>query len=457
MPLNPSDHLGQTVGAKLREARLAKKYTQNQLAQPDFSVSYISAIERGQIQPSLRALEIFAQRLGMNSTHLLSPHRRVTSGPYAGTRNGSQAYEEWEWLLVEAQIALHEGQPTQAIDLVQPLLVQKGEPRQQIAVSYVLGRAYLAGGYVQESESTLAEAASMAKAAGDPLYPRILNVQGAVYAAMHRMEQAVHFQQASLAALEQWPILANDVFFLAQVYTSLGQAYSQLGAFAQALEMFQQVLTLIQPQTPSQDSQIAYRNLSTFYQERTELIWAALSHAKWLQTDLQSQLPAVKSQIQHALGRALLKSQPDEAYVYLLALSQEASIRQDPLAQTSAKVHLAAWFLAHGDLSQAESSVHEALELASPFGASMIHADALILQGKLAYAQQAYEQGDQSFSAGLMMLEHLHIFEDLIEHLTSYARLLEERGLLHAALLYWKRAYEQQQTKVSPLSPTQMC
>ena len=42
--------IGQTVGAKLRAARLARKLTQSQLAQPDFSVSYVSAIERGQIQ-----------------------------------------------------------------------------------------------------------------------------------------------------------------------------------------------------------------------------------------------------------------------------------------------------------------------------------------------------------------------------------------------------------------------
>src|SRR6266853_3509066 len=74
----PSDHshqnIGQTVGAKLREARQAKKYTQSQLAAPDFSVSYISAIERGQIHPSLRALEILARRLDLSSTYLLSEH-----------------------------------------------------------------------------------------------------------------------------------------------------------------------------------------------------------------------------------------------------------------------------------------------------------------------------------------------------------------------------------------------
>src|SRR5437588_13079116 len=74
MPYEPAhQQMGKSVGARLREARLAKKYTQSQLAQKDFSVSYISAIERGQIHPSLRALEIFALRLGLSSKDLLTP------------------------------------------------------------------------------------------------------------------------------------------------------------------------------------------------------------------------------------------------------------------------------------------------------------------------------------------------------------------------------------------------
>jgi tetratricopeptide (TPR) repeat protein len=238
-------------------------------------------------------------------------------------------------------------------------------------------------------------------------------------------------------------VLANDVLFLAQVYTDLGQAYSQLGESARSLEMFQQALALIQPQS----LQKAYKDLATYYQEQAEPVWAMLSHAKWLQADLQNQRPALKSQIQHALGRALLLSQPSEAYTYLYALVQEASARQDPLMLASASVHLAAWFLAHADFSQAEPFVRQALEQTDPFGESVIRADALILQGKLAYAQRIYDQGDPAFLAGLAMFEQLQIFEDVIEHSAFYARLLEERGQLHKAIIYWKKAYSYQRPR----------
>ncbi len=49
----PNDQAGQpgnqTVGARIRAACQAKRYTQSKLAGDNFSVSYISAIERSQI------------------------------------------------------------------------------------------------------------------------------------------------------------------------------------------------------------------------------------------------------------------------------------------------------------------------------------------------------------------------------------------------------------------------
>src|SRR5260370_7514792 len=100
--------IGQTVGPRLRAARLAKKYTQSQLASPDFSVSYISAIERGQIQPSLRALEIFALRLGTTSTNLLSTAPSGANGT-AVIESAIQSAEEIDLQLLQAQEFIQKG------------------------------------------------------------------------------------------------------------------------------------------------------------------------------------------------------------------------------------------------------------------------------------------------------------------------------------------------------------
>jgi transcriptional regulator with XRE-family HTH domain len=115
----PSDQshqsIGQSVGAKLRTARLAKKYTQGRLAQPDFSVSYISAIERGQINPSLRALEILATRLGLSSTDLLPQASSNNSNTGSTLTASSQSALDIEVQLLEAQIAIRQGVGDEAI------------------------------------------------------------------------------------------------------------------------------------------------------------------------------------------------------------------------------------------------------------------------------------------------------------------------------------------------------
>ena len=60
------------LGQRLRQARLARDMTQGELAKGRFSVSYVSAVERGQIRPSLSALTTLAETLRISVTDLLS-------------------------------------------------------------------------------------------------------------------------------------------------------------------------------------------------------------------------------------------------------------------------------------------------------------------------------------------------------------------------------------------------
>lgn len=441
MPGDSSYHVGRTVGAKLRAARLAKKYTQNQLAQPDFSVSYISAIERGQIQPSLRALEILARRLDLHSTDLL-PLPGQSLGEEARASSVMVQEEEQELLLLEAQVAIYQNQPARAIELLRPLLSHKGKQDQQGAVNYVLGWAYLENGQLQESEQVLASAA---RDRADPLYPCVLSLQIAVYGAMHNAEQAAQLRRAGLAFLEQQAATAGDLFFHARLYSSLGQHYRHLGRFEQAQAMFQQALQALEAQHALSSQLSACWKLACAYSEQSEYQLAALYCQRWLLLDNQAHLPGLRSQIQHALGHALLKTSPEEAARFFRATLQEAVSRDDSLLQASATAHLARWHLARCEFTEADQYAREAQELAAPFGDTQIAADTQFLRGELAYRRQDYASGDRSFEEGLRMLERLSEGEELTERLAHYARLLEERGLIDRSLLYWKRAYENRQ------------
>src|SRR5437763_4224628 len=150
-PEAPSNKIGKSVGEKLRAARVAQHYTQSQLAAPDFSVSYISAIERGQIHPSLRALEILAGRLGLTSTQLLparaQPEERAGGGPSSLEREE----EEIELTLLDAQVMIKQGMASQAAERLMKLPPKRLKPQHLLEYRYLLGWAYLEDERFQEA------------------------------------------------------------------------------------------------------------------------------------------------------------------------------------------------------------------------------------------------------------------------------------------------------------------
>src|SRR6266516_4744375 len=117
-----------------------------------------------------------------------------------------------------------------------------------------------------------------------------------------------------------------------------------------------------------------------------------------------------------------------------------AILLQDKLALSSVTTNMAECFLLQGKVDEAYEHAQKAYELASPSGDTIITAFALIVLGRVDYAQKDYEAGNSNFVAGLEMLERIGAHEDLPNQCVFYAQLLEERGMEHEALKYYKKA-----------------
>jgi transcriptional regulator with XRE-family HTH domain len=430
--------MGLQVGTRLRDARLARKYTQSQLARPDFSVSYISAIERGQIQPSLRALEILAGKLEIQATDLLPELPAPVAGLSASDQRTLEE-EQCELVLLEAHIALHQGYPAQALALLRDLARRSAAVCRESVYQTLLGLAYLEYGSEQESEQLLARTVHDVS---DPLYPRLLEIQITAYTAMHNTEQATQLQQASVAYLENQGGRSVNPVFHARLYCSLAQHHGHLGQLDQATEMLKLAVHALEMRRTYQGRLSVYQRLTEVSREQGQERLAALYQQCCIQLGIQARLPGMRSNIQHMLGRILLRCGSDEAYASLQTCSQEALTRRDPLTQASAHVHLASWFLARGEYAKAEQHVLEAQRLANPSGETLIAADVQFLLGDLADQRQDDAAADRYIEAGLAMLEGLGEGEELVERLAQYARRLEERGQAGRAIVYWRRAYE---------------
>ena len=66
-----SRHATLPIAERVRQARVAVRLTQQQLGGDSFSKSYISAVERGKMTPSIQALAQLSERLGVPMSFLL--------------------------------------------------------------------------------------------------------------------------------------------------------------------------------------------------------------------------------------------------------------------------------------------------------------------------------------------------------------------------------------------------
>jgi tetratricopeptide (TPR) repeat protein len=454
-PQSPN-HFGLSVGARIRAVRQARRLTQGQLAGRDFSVSYISAIERGQIQPSIRALEILAARLQVSTRSLLPETEAEAALPPPVAAGGSgfgaqalrQLQDELLLRMLEAEVWIHEGKLAQAVEQLRNMASGLLPRHEQARVYYLLALAAFSGGHLPEAEKQLAQSLQLLQESGaSALKVRILFLYGLMHVSMQNYYQAEFFYERCTEMLER--LSPQDYFLSLRVYLSLGQYYLAQRRPEQAVAPLQRAIALSKAEAAAPGGAMAqrlvqaYHRLSEEYADCGEYFLARLYTYKAIYTSLERMLERFKGELIHACYETLLHLDDEASRHQLLARLQELSGSGEPLPAASACVHLADWSFAQADLNEARHFAEQALTLAGPFGDSLIQAEALLLLGRLAYAERRYEQGDRLFQEALKMLERLNTERArLAEHYSLYARLLEERGEVRQAFLYFRRAYE---------------
>ena len=157
------------VGANIFRVRRKLRITQKELAAPEFSISYISAIERGRIRPSLRALDILARRLGVTAAELLADvsddlapedtsgleDEAAASRSLISLLNQRRAPSQAPLALVWASISLAQQNPELAYQLLHLLTPSLITAEQRLLRLYFLGCVALETGHPDDAQTTL--------------------------------------------------------------------------------------------------------------------------------------------------------------------------------------------------------------------------------------------------------------------------------------------------------------
>ena len=436
--------IGKSVGEKLRAARIAQHYTQSQLAAPDFSVSYISAIERGQIHPSLRALEILASRLGLTPTELFPSHPQQEEHLRSPANLARQDEDEIELTLLQAYLLIMHDNLAEAIAKFDTLATKALKLPLRLQQCYLQGLIYFTTDQLEQSEYTLSEAAQIATDLhANYFLLHILNHLAMTYAAMRNYAQASQVYQRCITLIEGNEKV--DPFCSIQVYTAAGQHYMFLESFDQALAAFNKALLIAGEHSASYYVQAVYAHLCQYYITVKDDQLAILYAYKSIQAHYQHMMKQLKMKLHHYLGHALMRKDPQAAQDYIAATLQKPDIFKYRQAQASLITRKAEWHLAQEELDEAEFNARQAHELVQTCGDTIVDAEALIMLGHIEYAQGRYEEGSQQLIAGLGILERLQSYEELADASVRYAQLLEKIGKEHEAFIYFRHAFESRQ------------
>ena len=187
MRLDSLPAAGETIGERLKRLRLERGFSQRELAAPGVSYAYISRIEAGTRQPSVKALRRLAVKLNVSADYL---ERGSDLDPEA----------ERELRLSDLELAIRLGE-WDGVD------------------------------------APLQAAVDEAIAAGD----RAATLRGRVALATLAQERREHTRAAELleAALREEPFAPIDRF---DIYANLGRAYTEAGRPQEAVDLFERCI-----------------------------------------------------------------------------------------------------------------------------------------------------------------------------------------------------------------------
>jgi transcriptional regulator with XRE-family HTH domain len=209
MSTGPGPTPAETIGQRLKRLRLEQGLSQRELASPGVSYAYISRIEAGTRQPSVKALRRLGAKLGV-------------SAEYLETGSVLDPAERRELRLADLELAIRLGES-------------------------------------EGVEERLQELVDEAVAAGDTACA----LRGRVALASVALESGAFGDTVSLleAALEDEPFAPVDRF---EIYANLGRAYSGTGRSDQAVDLFERCLAEVEASGGDSAVSVRYATLLSY-------------------------------------------------------------------------------------------------------------------------------------------------------------------------------------------------
>ncbi len=435
------------VGTNIREVRTKLGMTQAQLAAPEFSISYISAIERGKIRPSLKALSILARRLDVPLTFLLegSPSGAAEARAVGYSPADAGPDQRVDVDLLQASVLIQQGSYTEATQLLEPIQADRATTDQVYRLYLLRGEIHLGAGEYQEAVVDLRSAIAQGDALADNEYTeRARNLLGKAYFLLYNYTLAVENHLHCFSAIENGHI--NDPVFSLEVYSNLANDYFRLGELEKAVSFYHRALaTLDAMSRDSRSFAQKYLEISKHYKSVGKMAmareYAMQSLAIYEMRDEQRLVGLTHLRLGKALEKQNELDGAEKEYRQAITIERDL---HDEVSASVCHTGLAELLLKRGQLEEAEQEARSALEFAQAGTDAQTQGQALIALAQIRHQAGDFASADQYFTQALELLDTSNAHEIAAGAYFRFANLLEERGEVQRSLTAIKKAYEHQ-------------
>lgn len=425
--------MGETLGQRVRRARLERGMSQQQLADPDLSKSLISLIENDRLRPSLKTLQKISERLQKPLTYFFEVE-------------GALSTKDLRLLLEMGEMDLARGRFSQALEAFQSALDlarSLGDAQAEVRAMTGLGIGYRETGVFERAEAILGEAHGLAKEKGDgTAVARVLIELAALSMRQARYRQALGHLHGALKALEENRL--PEPSLKAQALMLRGIAYGQLGQFTEAVTSLEEALEASAGSGDMARMGELYAEIGAAHRASGNLEEAIryMQQAREIFETLED-LKRV-GLISRNLGIILMeRGEPQNALPHL-----ERSLRViEQIGQEQSRVYtlteLGRCRLALGDVAGARRACEEARRSLSPDTESEERGRIELVMAQVVDAEGDIDQAIEHARSSVGIFEKLGVPTELARARIELGRLLLKKGLpIEAAPLLWQAIEE---------------
>ena len=451
MPSPEATNVGKAVaarvGSNIREVRTRLDMTQAQLAAPEFSISYISAIERGKIRPSLKALSVLAKRLDVPLTFLLegspSDATEARAIGYSPTDAGPDIRVDVE--LLQADVLIQQGNFHEAEELLAPVQPERITTDQVYRLYLLRGLVHLGAGEYQEAVVDLRSALSQGESLNESEYTERARYQlGKAYFSLHNYTLALENHLRCKAVIDQGVI--TDPIFALDVYTGLANDYFRIGDLGQATTYYRRALDILN--VFSKDTRgfaQKYMEIGQQYKTTGKVLMARdytmRSLAVYEMRDEQRLVGLTHQRLGKTFERQGNLAAAEQEYREAITIERDL---HDEVAASICHTSLAELLLKQSRIDDAEHEAQEALRYAEQGNDAEAQGQALIALAEIRHLTKDYAGEDAFFTRALDLLENANASDIAASAYFRYANMLEERNEVQRSLNAIKKAFEHQ-------------